>query len=580
MILQELAHYYERKSRDDTESALAPEGFEQKEISFLIRLDASGKFLQIQDTRVPDGKKLRARSFLAPQGVKRASNIAANLLWDTAEYVLGIDCKGKPERVAKQHIAFVDRLKELPGEDEGVCAIAAFLANIPFESLAASPSWEEIQDTNPNLSFQLANDLVPVFERDSIVAALQSLRETTSGPMHGVCLISGKETELERLHPAIKGVWGAQTSGANIVSFNLRAFESYGKEQKQGENAPVGKAAAFAYTTSLNHLLSKDSKQRIQVGDASTVFWAEKQDPFESSFASFFSEPPKDDPDANTLAIEALFRSVEQGSPNISGEANRFFVLGLAPNAARISIRFWLTGTVREFSARIAAHFKRIEIDRAPYEPRYLSLFRLLVSTALQGKADNIPPNLGGDTLRAILSGLPYPNTLLSAALRRIRAEREVTYPRAALIKACLNRNQMDSTKEEELHVSLDPANTNVGYRLGRLFAALEKTQEEANPSLNATIRDRYYGAASSTPVTVFSTLLKLSQHHIAKIENRGRAVNLQKLFQEICDGVDGNHGFPAQLSIADQGRFAIGYYHQKQAFYSKKNELEQGVQQ
>jgi CRISPR-associated protein Csd1 len=269
---------------------------------------------------------------------------------------------------------------------------------------------------------------------------------------------------------------------------------------------------------------------------------------------------------------------------NVSDETTRFFVLGLAPNAARISIRFWLAGTVQEFSHRIVEHFDDIAIDHAPYEPLYPSLFRLLASTALQGKAENIPPNLGGDMMRAILSGLPYPETLLLSALRRIRAEREVNYPRAALIKACINRKTRrtdpagDSAPEEELHVSLDLANTNVGYRLGRLFAALEKVQEEASPGLNATIRDRFYGAASSTPVTVFSNLLKLNKHHLAKIENRGRAVNLEKLIGEIVDALNGDEGFTAHLTIADQGRFAIGYYHQKQAFYAKKIEPSEGV--
>jgi CRISPR-associated protein Csd1 len=317
----------------------------------------------------------------------------------------------------------------------------------------------------------------------------------------------------------------------------------------------------------------------MQVGDASTVFWASAKTFLEDDFFSLFGEPTKDDPDRGVRAVKALYESVKQGSLNISDERTQFFVLGLAPNAARISIRFWLTGTVKQISERIVQHFNDIAIDHAPYDPPYPSLFRLLASTALQGKAENIPPNLGGDTMRAILSGLPYPETLLSSALRRTRAEQEVTYPRAALIKACINRKTRwgNPALEEELHVSLDLANTNVGYRLGRLFAVLEKVQEEASPGLNATIRDRFYGAASSTPVTVFSNLLKLSKHHLAKIENRGRAVNLEKLIGEIVDSVNGKAGFPPHLAIDDQGRFAIGYYHQKQAFYAKKSEPIEG---
>ncbi len=582
MILQELTRYYERKA-NDPETALAPEGFEQKEIPFLIVLDANGQFVQIDDTRTMAGKKKRARSFLVPQGIKKTSGVAANLLWDTAEYVLGVDTKGKPERVVSQHADFLTRLAELPADDVGVRAVRAFLANAPLAQLERSPSWEEIRTTNPILTFQLASDTELVCERAAVIARLRATAANasaeTSSAARGICLITGQDAEIERLHPAIKGVWGAQTSGANIVSFNLRAFESYGKEQKQGENAPVSKRAAFAYTTALNHLLGKDSTQRIQVGDASTVFWAETPCLLEDSFASLLGEPPKDDPDQGTRAIAALYRSVEQGSQNVNEDAPRFFVLGLAPNAARISIRFWLTGTVREFSQRIVRHFADIAIDHAPYEPAYLSLFRLLACTALQGKAENIPPNLGGDTMRAILSGLPYPETLLLGAIRRIRAEQEVNYPRAALIKACLNRKTRGENPalEEELHVSLDLANTNVGYRLGRLFAALEKVQEEASPGLNATIRDRFYGAASSTPITVFSNLLKLKNHHLAKIENRGRVVNFERLFGEIADAIDGDKSFPNHLSIADQGRFAIGYYHQKQAFYTRKTEPAEG---
>jgi CRISPR-associated protein Csd1 len=580
MILQELARYYERKAKD-SETALAPEGFEPKEIPFVLVLDKDGGLVHIEDTRSGEGRKKSARSYWVPQGVKKTSGVAANLLWDTAKYVFGIDVSGKSEQFVEHHTAFVKRLAELPGSDEGVQAVRAFLANIPFTRLEQDSLWNEIQTTNPNLTFQLMGDSELVCNRLAVVdylkAKVANSDTAESSSARGICLISGQDAEIVRLHTAIKGVWGAQSSGANIVSFNLRAFESYGKEQKQGENAPVSKRSMDAYTKALNHLLGKDSSQRIQVGDSSTVFWASEKSFLEDDFASLFSEPQKGDPDRGTRAVKALYESVKQGSLNVSGEKTEFFVLGLAPNAARISIRFWLTGTVRKFSQRIIEHFDDIAIEHAPYEPPYPSLFRLLASTALQGKAENIPPNLGGDTMRAILSGLPYPETLLLSALRRIRAERQVSYPRAALIKACINRKTRganpagDSAPEEELHVSLDLANTNAGYRLGRLFAALEKVQEEASPGLNATIRDRFYGAASSTPVTVFSNLMKLNKHHLAKIENRGRAVNLEKLIGEIVDAINGDQGFTAHLSIADQGRFAIGYYHQKQAFYAKK---------
>lgn len=581
MILQALVEYYERKAADP-DTALAPPGFEAKDIPFIIVINDNGQYRQLNDTRCGEGKKKRAQTFLVPQGVKKTSGVAANLLWDTAEYVLGVDTRGKPDRVAEQHAAFLERLNELPAGDPAISAIRAFLGNDPIAALQSSPLWPEILESNPLLSFQLSGDNAPIFMRPAIV---QTLRHTApeDDAVLGLCLVSGDTGPIERLHAAIKGVWGAQTSGANIVSFNQRAFESYGKEQKQGENAPVGKQAAFAYTTALNHLLGKDSNQRVQVGDASCVFWAEKPCLLEDDFAAYFKESPKDDPDYNVRAVKNLYQSIQQGHATVSDQNTRFYVLGLAPNAARIAIRFWLHGSVAEFSAHIVQHFDDLTIDHAPYEKPYLPLFRLLTSIAAQGKADNIPPNLGGDTLRSILSGLPYPATLLQAAVRRIRAEQNVPYARAALIKACINRKTRfdhphDPAYQEELKVSLDLENKHIGYRLGRLFAALEKIQEDAHDrSLNASIRDRFYGAASSTPVTVFPNLMKLSGHHLDKLGklNEGRRVNMDKWLTKIIGGMDGEQAFPSQLCIEDQGRFAIGYYHQRQAFYSKSTSTE-----
>lgn len=563
MILQELVHYYDRKAQDP-DSALAPEGFEQKEIPFVIVLDDDGALVQIEDTRSLVGKKKRARSFLVPQGVKKTSGVAANLLWDNAEYVLGVVTKGKPERVIEQHAAFKTRLAELPADDAGLIATTAFLANLPQDRLAKDPAWEEIVATNPNLTFQLLGDSELVCQRADVVAHLLAREaDAAQETAQGICLVTGRPAEIERLHPSIKGVKDAQTSGANIVSFNQRSFESYGKEGKQGENAPVSKQAVFAYTTALNHLLGKDSAQRMQVGDASAVFWATADCELESGFASLWNEPPKDDPDRNTRAVKALFESVYQGNLNVSDEKTRFFVLGLAPNNARISVRFWQTGTVKDFLLRIARHFEDIDLVHSSELQQYLSLKTLLKSIAAREDEKNIPPNLGGDTLRAILAGLPYPETLLQSAVRRIRAEQDVNYPRAALIKACINRK----SGKEELTVSLDENNTNVAYRLGRLFAVLERVQEEANPSIRATIRNTFWGAASGTPEKVFPMLINLSNKHLAKIrrEKVGRATNLEKLIGSIVEAFDPDTPFPKNLLLNEQGSFAVGYYHQKQ---------------
>ncbi|MGH8809991.1 MAG: type I-C CRISPR-associated protein Cas8c/Csd1, partial [Noviherbaspirillum sp.] len=268
-----------------------------------------------------------------------------------------------------------------------------------------------------------------------------------------------------------------------------------------------------------------------------------------------------------------LYHAVQSGK-FIQGDADtRFHVLGLAPNAARIAIRFWETAPAHDLAQRVACHFDDINIVRAPHDPEYLSLFRLLTALAVQGKADNIPPNLGGDIVRSILEGLPYPAPLLNLAVQRCRAEQKPTYARAAAIKASLNRtirraNLSASHSEKEFQTMLDPANTNAAYRLGRLFATLEKVQEEASPGLNATIRDRYYSAASSTPVAVFTTLLRLKNHHLPKLP-KGRAVQMEKLTGEIMSGLN---DFPRILALPDQGRFALGYYHQRQAFFTKSD--------
>ena len=581
MILKALCDYYERKT-GDPDVHMAPSGFEWKEIPFVIEIDVQGNPVQIEDTYGDEGKRKRAKAFLVPQGAKKSVNIAANLLWGTGEYVLGIPDQKKladqqskrkkaqyRDRLEEMRKAFVDKIRGLSEsvhDDPAIRAVVKFCERSPCEALEKwKEVWEQIRMTNPNMTFRLHGDIDLVCQRQKVreyINADQAMDSTGE-----LCLVTGEMDEIERLHAAIKGVWGAQTSGANIVSFNLDAFNSYGKTQ--GANSPVGKRVAFSYTTALNYLLRKDSPQRLQVGDASVVFWADRHAELETLTRDIFGEPPKDDPDRNVRAVTSLYRAIDQGLlKNDDGKA-KFFALGLSPNAARIAIRFWHYGTVAEMAGRIKRHFDDLAIERSPHDSPYLSLFRLLVAVATQGKADNIPPNLGGEVMRSILADLPYPQTLLSAAVRRIRAEHEVTYPRAALIKACINRatHYSNLAVKEEISMSLDEANTNVGYQLGRLFAVLEKIQEEANPGINATIRDRYYGAASSTPVTVFSTLLKLKNHHLSKLENRGRAVNLEKRIGAIMDGID---DFPAQLILENQGRFAIGYYHQRQDFFKK----------
>ena len=593
MILQALDAYYRRKQADpDPAKRLPAEGLEDKEVPFILEIAADGALLNIADTRSLEGKKKIGQRFLVPQGIKKTSGVAANLFWDNAEYVLGLPDskkldesrkKGKEEeyrqRLQEMHAAFLGKVSGLSEEakaDAGVRAVLAFLEGLELTAFERFPAFADIQAGNPVLSFRLSGDIGLICQRRAVIDAVTS--ESDAAP-NGVCMVLGQPAAIERLHPAIKGVWGAQTSGANIVSFNLDAFNSYGK--LQGTNAPLGKAAVFAYTTALNHLLARDSRQRIQVGDASTVFWAEERHDLERAIPDLFDDPPKDNPDQHVQAVEALHSAIDTGKFAEGSLETRFHVLGLAPNAARISIRFWETATADELAKRIKQHFDDIEIAHADYEPRYLSLFRLLTGVALLNKADNIPPNLGGDVMRAILEGLPYPVALLNQAVMRCRAEQSrkdqngkpiqnVSYARAAVIKACLNRQiRFRQSPEEEFLPMLDPDNINPGYRLGRLFATLEKIQEDANPGLNATIRDRYYGAASSTPSAVFSTLIRLSKHHLGKLSG-GLAVSRERLIGDIMNGFDADSFPPRVLPLPDQARFALGYYHQRQAFFTK----------
>ncbi len=584
MILQALAGYY-RRMAEEGGSDVAPEGFEKKEIPFFIVIDKSGNFVDLSDTRDGTGKKKQGRIFTVPKGVKKTSGIAANLLWDTPNYVLGIpkidakkEAKKDPWETARQQKdAFARKITEELSDaltDDGIKAVLAFLAHSEYPKLQEHPSWQDIAEGGPVLTFKLSDDACLICERPAVMASLTA--ESNGGDIPGsrqVCLVSGVEDEPVRLHTSIKGVWGAQSFGANIVSFNLDAFRSFGKEQ--GLNAPVGKQAEFAYTTALNTLLLKGSRQRIQVGDSSTIFWASEKHHVEDIFADLFGEPAKENPDQLTQAVRSLYAAPRAGTPPLDDDLTPFYVLGLAPNAARIAIRFWHAGTVGETARHICQHFDDCAVVHGPNQPEYLSLFRLLVATALQGKSENIPPNLSGDLMKAILAGTPYPQSLLSATIRRCRAEREITYPRVALIKAVLARGaRYYQSNEQEVGMALDVTNPNPGYRLGRLFAVLEKIQEEASPGINATIRDRFYGSASGTPVAAFPHLMKLKNHHLSKLENRGRAVNLEKIVGEIMDGLD---DFPTHLNLQDQGRFAVGYYHQRQDFF-KKNEATTNV--
>lgn len=610
MILQALYDYYHRKHDD-----LPAEGLERKEIPFLIVLKPDGSFLHIEDTREGEGKTKRGKPFLVPQAVKKSVNVAANLLWGNLEYVLGeADPKKLADKQAKgpkkeaeyrqrlhdMHAAFKEAIQSLSAQVRGALGpVIDFLDRGDFSALHQDPLWPEVQ-TGANLSFKIAGQESPVCSLPEVLATVGVRAEDTVGS--GLCLITGEPDAIRRIHPPIKRVRGAQTSGADIVSFNLPAFCSFGRSQ--GANAPVGVRAASAYTTALNHLLA--SEQCIQVGDATTVFWAERTHPMESWLAQLLDEPPKDNPDQGTQALKVLYTMPLTGATAVEETRTKFYILGLAaPSKSRLTIRFWHIATVSELADHIRQHFQDLEIVQPQYVTNpFLFLKTLLTAIASpsaqrrDGDIDNLPPKLAGDFMHAILNDLPYPQPLLQAALTRIRADQakkrdngrpaeNVTYARAALIKAWLNRHiRHHQSQEREIAMALDESCTDTAYRLGRLFAVLERIQQDAAggpDKINTTIRDSYFGSAMSTPGAVFPTIVRRSQHHMAKLrkEKPGLSVVRDKLMQAILsEGVDCAIGFPATLSLPDQGRFVIGYYQQRQAFFDKPETSEEGSEQ
>lgn len=576
MILQALCEYYHRKGN------LVPEGFGYISIPFLLQLDKKGNILSIKDTRYLDGKKYVGREFLVPVLPSRSGkNPPPNLLWDTAEYVLGLpNTSDKQKPFDKQQAdafrkfkAFKENIANQVFADDGrIQSVLKFLENDPVLSIKFitgedSELWKIFSQENPNVSFCIEDDEQPICS--ILNKEIQNSNDSSDKENKGVCLISGNVDNIARIHPKIKGVQNAQTAGASLVSFNNPSFSSYGKDQNL--NAPISKSAAFAYTTALNVMLAKDSQNKMRVGDATAVFWSAKKTEFESLFSAFWGYS-KDNPDADILAVKQLYNSINTGS-KIPDSDTKFYVLGLSPNAARLSVRFWHTGTIAEFSNRIKQHFDDLEIIRSKKESEHYSLFWMLSALALEHKTENVPPNLCGEIVNSILAGSPYPATLQHQCIRRIRAERDVGRFRASLLKAYLNRrNRFYKSEEKELTVALDITNENIGYRLGRLFATFEKLQEDAQSGINATIKDRYYGAASSTPCTVFPQLFKLKNHHLAKLQNVGQKVNYEKLIGEITSGIPAE-GVPAHLNLDDQSRFAIGYYHQRQEFFKAKED-------
>lgn len=576
MILQSLCEYYDRIA-SDPHNTIAQAGFAPQKVSFEIVLNSDGALVAINDIRDTSGKKPVPRVMQLPfEG--RTSGVKAMFLWDKAEYLLGYVPKELREATPKE--------ADIAKHEKKVARVAScFEASktahleeaIPLNDVAYHSLCEFFAKWSP---LQLDDDQVQVLDEvgtgfgvfriqgeerflHDIPAIKQYWANSRSGAsgddVEGMCLVSGQRAPLARLHPVIKGVRDAQSSGASIVSFNKTAFESLGKNQSF--NSPVGELAAFKYTTALNYLLDRQHGRKLQVGDATCVFWADEPSGVAEDIFGFGLDPGGVEDEERAKEIGRRLQQAVNGEAVLPDPGVNFHVLGLSPNASRVSIRFWISGTAIEMIQRVVEHQRRLEIVKSKQDSDWIPLWMILLQTARESK--EIPPQLSGALLRSVLSGGPYPHSLLAAVVRRMRAERDVRHVKAATIKAILNHNH-----QKEISTMLDVSRPEGAYHLGRLFACLERAQEDAMPGLNATIKDRYFGAASATPATVFPRLIRMNQHHIGKLEG-GRKVVAERRIQEIVGQVD---AFPSHLGLTDQGLFAIGYYHQRQDFFTKKN--------
>ena len=572
-ILASLVRAYARMGPD------APAyGYSTEKIGFMISLNDDGTLACPPiDLRQGEGKKKTARMMIVPQPAKRASGISPNFLWDKTAYTLGVTAS-EGKRTAEEHVKFLEVHEEAlqNSDDAGMKALLLFLRTWTPDDFPRLGWPDDMKDQN--VVFALESDRranICIHDRPA-AKALWANRLASRDSKTAACLVTGERGPVARLHPAIKGVWDAQSSGASIVSFNAPAYESYGHEQ--GDNAPVSAAAAFAYTTALNRFLEKDSRHRIQIGDASTVFWADTSNAESATEAeSIFACMLNIDESSEAKKVGAILEKVRQGRSPASFLPDlepgvRFHVLGLAPNAARLSIRFYIEDNFGAIAIHFLEHVARLHIEPPPKDEN-VSLWRYLIEMATLRKSENIQPNLAGEFLRAILTGTSYPRNLLAVLLMRLRSDKDVNALRVSLLKAILIKNH--SLDFKEVPVSLDQNQKDPGYLLGRLFAAYEYVQTQAlGGNVNATIRDQYYGTASATPRAVFPALQRKATHHLSRLrkDKPGLAVNLDRSIGEIFELADANRFFAPTLSAQRQALFAIGYYHQRNDFYRPKD--------
>ena len=562
MILKALYDYYNRNGN------LPKKGLEFKEIGFLLVLNRKGKFIRFEDRRI-DNK--HAQEFLVKKSVGRTSAPKANYLYDNSAYVFGYSDKGDDStKYFNEFKSKVEAIHNVFPNSPDLKAIYAFYQNdreTIIKALEGDSLWSEVvKNLNKKFStfsFLIEGDTKIVAEKQEFLS-LSDEQECTDGK---ICLILGNKSHIVETTAATM-IPGSQAT-AKLVSFQVKSgYDSYGKNK--GNNAPISEEAEFAYTTALNYMLRSDSRNKFLIGNRTFVFWASKNDEVgkqteECIWDMFgFNDSNDDDPNHGIEQVRKVFKAIYSGSLQTTMD-DKFYILGLAPNSARIAVTYWNEIPLKEFAKRINRHFDDMEIvDNRKEQKPYMGLHSILSSITLGGKSSDVIPNLPEAVVKSVFQGLPYPQPLFSACIRRIRAEQNITKTRIAIIKAYLNRF---NNNEQKIEIMLDKENKNQGYLCGRLFAVLEKIQEEANGQ--HSIRERYMNSASATPAMVFPTILNLSSHHAEKL-TEGRNVYFEKLKREIVNRISAD-GFPAHLDLQDQGRFFVGYYHQRQDFFEKK---------
>lgn len=589
MILQALVRCYEALAE---RGELEKEGWSPVKVSWGLELNADGQVKSLLPLGSMDAKsKQFSRTMTLPNKLKSTSRASSNFLWDNSEYILGL---GKKENTTEKNFqACVWRHQEIlkdvkhPFAQAIVKFFDGWKPENSFENPIIKTNIKELikggnivfvmEDSNGELQF--AHD-VPEIRR-----AWDETYISMGNEEVGRCLVTGEKTPIAILHPSISGVYGAKSFGALLVSFNMEASESYGKEQ--GRNAPVGKYAAFAYGAALNYMVGQaDFHGRL--GDTTLVYWAEGAEPaYGSAFMAMMGMGSEDKNEITQKELSGVLTALCQGHTvkwaNVPlNPKNRFYILGLAPNASRLSVRFFLQDSFDAFVKHYQKHQERLNIVHPAFDEREtLSIWALLRETVNPNSRDkSAQPQLVGEMLRAVLTGSLYPSALYTQTEIRMRAEKEINRGKAAIIKAYLLRNVVEQQKDqthvykEVLDVELNEQSTYLPYRLGRLFAVLEAVQQKANPNINTTIKDRYFNSACATPALVFPTLLRLAQSHLSKIGG-GAEVYYDKMIIELLGDV--TQSYPLRLSLQDQGIFQIGYYHQKQKLFTKKEEKDNG---